>query len=37
MKVLSIDGLTKLIELIKSSFVSVDDMVSTNSVASATA
>jgi hypothetical protein len=32
MKVLSTDGLTKLIELIKSSFISVDDTVSTTTV-----
>ena len=32
MKVLSTEGLTKLIELIKSAFISVDDTVSTNSV-----
>ena len=36
MKVLSTDGLTKLIELIKSAFISVDDTVSTNSVTLAT-
>jgi hypothetical protein len=32
MKVLSTEGLTKLIQLIKSAFISVDDTVSTNSV-----
>lgn len=32
MKVLSTDGLTKLIQLIKSAFISVDDTVSTNTV-----
>ena len=36
MKVLSTDGLTKLIQLIKSSFISVDDTVTTNSVTLAT-
>ena len=36
MKVLSTDGLTKLIELIKGAFISVDDTVSTNSVTLAT-
>ena len=36
MKVLSTEGLTKLIELIKSAFISVDDTVSTNSVTLAT-
>ena len=32
MKVLSTEGLTKLIQLIKSSFISVDDTVTTNTV-----
>lgn len=36
MKVLSTDGLTKLIESIKGAFISVDDTVSTNSVTLAT-
>jgi Zn-dependent metalloprotease len=36
MKVLSTDGLTKLIELIKGAFISVDDTISTNSVTLAT-
>lgn len=36
MKVLSTEGLTKLIELTKGSFISVDDTVSTNSVTLAT-
>jgi len=36
MKVLSTDGLTKLIQLIKGAFISVDDMVNTNSVTLAT-
>lgn len=36
MKVLSTEGLTKLIQLIKSAFISVDDTVSTNTVALAT-
>ena len=36
MKVLSIDGLTKLIQLIKNSFISVDDTVTTNTATLAT-
>lgn len=36
MKVLSTDGLTKLIELNKNSFISVDDTVNTNTVTLAT-
>ena len=32
MKVLSTDGLTKLIQLIKNSFISVDDTVTTDTV-----
>lgn len=36
MKVLSTEGLTKLIQLIKSAFISVDDTVSTNTVTLAT-
>ena len=32
MKVLSTDGLTKLIELIKNGFISVDDTVTTSTV-----
>lgn len=36
MKVLSTDGLTKLIQLIKNGFISVDDTVSTNTVTLAT-
>lgn len=36
MKVLSTDGLTKLIQLIKNSFISVDDTVTTNTATLAT-